>query len=84
MSHLDQGNYKVLFATGVDWNDTEERFNREASYFEFGKVLSFEESSDSQYLHYGRHSITLNAVPNGNVRAKSISETEFHILSGKH
>jgi hypothetical protein len=83
LDHLAQGNYKVLFATGVDWDNVGERFNRSASYFEFGKLLSFQERSDSQYLHYERHSITLNAVPEGNVRPKPISEAEFHALSGK-
>jgi len=33
LGHLDPGDYIVRFATGIDWDDTGERFNRSASYF---------------------------------------------------
>jgi hypothetical protein len=79
LGHLNPGNYNVLFATGVDWDNTGERFNRNASYFEFGKVLSFKEEGG-----YEQHTITLNPVANGNVRRRSISETEFHALTAMH
>jgi hypothetical protein len=79
LEHLNPGDYQILFATGADWNNSEEHFNRNASYFEFGKILSFHEEGNS----YEEHSITLNPVVNGNVRAKSISEAEFHALVGK-
>src|SRR5450631_3890743 len=39
LDRLEPGKYRVLFATGIDWNSNEERFNRDASYFEFGRVL---------------------------------------------
>jgi hypothetical protein len=80
LDHLSPGNYNVLFATGTDWDNTGEHFNRNASYFEFGKVLSFEEEGRS----YERHTITLNPVANGNVHARSITEAEFHTLIAKH
>jgi hypothetical protein len=80
LGHLNPGNYSVLFATGVDWDDTGEHFNRNASYFEFGKVLSFEEEGRS----YERHTITLNPVADGNVHPRSISEAEFHALIAMH
>lgn len=84
LDHLNPRNYKVLFATGVDWNDDAERFNREASYFEFGKVLTFQESSDSRGVHYDHQSITLDPGLNGNVGARRITEAEFHSLTGKN
>jgi len=80
LGHLSPGNYKVLFATGIDWDNTGDRFNRNASYFEFGKVLSFKEEGSS----YEQHTITLNPVANGNVHARSISEAEFHALIAMH
>ena len=80
LGHLNPGNYNVLFATGVDWDNTGEHFNRNASYFEFGKVLSFEEEGRS----YEQHTITLNPVANGNVHLRSISEAEFHALIAMH
>jgi hypothetical protein len=83
LRHLDPGDYKVLFATGIDWNEAAERFNRDASYYEFGNVISFRESRDLEKLHYDHFSITLNPVPDGNVRSRHISEAEFHVLTGK-
>jgi hypothetical protein len=80
LGHLSPGNYNILFATGVDWDNTSEHFNRNASYFEFGKVLSFKEEGSS----YEQHTITLNPVANGNVHARSISEAEFHALIAMH
>jgi hypothetical protein len=77
--HVSPGNYNVFFTTGLDWDKSRERFNRQASYFEFGKILSFEEDNHS----YERHTITLNPVVDGNVRARPISETDFHSLTGK-
>jgi hypothetical protein len=78
LDHLNPGNYQILFATGTDWDNTGEHFNRDASYFEFEKVLSFREEDRS----YEKHTITLHSVPNGNVHARSISESEFHALTG--
>ena len=83
LDRIDQGNYRIVFATGLDWDSAAEKFNRGASYFEFGEILSFQEHSDSERLHYERYTITLNPVINGNVRPRPISEAEFHILSGR-
>ena len=83
LDRIDQGNYRIVFATGLDWDRAAEKFSRGASYFEFGEILSFQEHSDSERLHYERYTITLNPVINGNVRPRPISEAEFHILSGR-
>ena len=78
MEHLDAGDYRIVFATGKDWDSQAERFNRNARYLEFGKTLEFKQDATS----YERHTITLNPVPNGNVQSRAISEAEFHALSG--
>ena len=83
LDRLNRGQYTILFATGVDWNDRAEEFNREASYFEFGKRLDFEETRDSRGVHYGHHSITLHTVPAGNIHDKSLTKEQFHRLTGK-
>lgn len=79
LDHLTPGSYRIVFATGWDWDDRAERFNRDASYFQFGETLDFKQDESS----YDRVTITLNVVPNGNVRRRRISEEEFHMLSGK-
>jgi len=83
MEQLDPSQYEIVFATGKDWNQQAERFNRNASYFEFGKTLSFTQYQTSDELHYERHTITLNEVPHGNVPRHHITEAEFHALSGE-
>lgn len=82
LDHLDPGDYTIVFATGIDWNNNAERFNRFASYFQFGRSLAFEESREANRLRYERHTITLNTVAGGNIEARPLSEAEFHALSG--
>ena len=83
LDRLDRGQYTIFFATGVDWNDRAEEFNREASYSKFGKSLDFEETRDSRGVHFDHHSITLHTVVAGNVHAKSLTKEQFHRLTGK-
>jgi hypothetical protein len=83
LQRLEPGEYDVIFATGIDWDSDAERFNRDASYFDFGSTFTFTETREGQYVKYGHYSITLNPVVGGNVQARSISEREFHLLSGK-
>jgi hypothetical protein len=83
LRRLNPGEYEVVFTTGIDWDNVAERFNRDAFYFDFDKELAFDESRRGNYLEYDHHSITLNPVVNGNVSARSISESESHRMSGK-
>ncbi len=82
LDHIDPGDYRVVFATGLDWDGSIRRFNHHAEYFAVGKNLSFEESQDTQKIGYYHHSITLNAVPNGNVGLVHLTEAQFLNLSG--
>jgi hypothetical protein len=79
MEHLDPGIYDVVFALGKDWDERFMHFNRDATYFEVGKILSFTQDERSSV----RHTLTLHTVLDGNVTRKPISEAEFHALSGK-
>jgi hypothetical protein len=83
LGRLSSGEYSVFFQTGEDWDNSTEDFNRHASYYEFGKNLAFEETSDSEAIHYERHSITLHPVPSGNVHSTSLSKSQFHALVGR-
>jgi hypothetical protein len=74
---LHSGQYVVLFATGFDWDRSEEEFTQRASYYRFGKPLSFSETSTS----YDKMTITLHTVPDGNVTRIPLSAAEFHALS---
>jgi hypothetical protein len=74
---LHSGQYVVLFATGLDWDSSEEEFTQRASYYQFGKPLWFSETSTS----YDKMTITLHTVPGGNVTPIPLSPAQFHALS---
>jgi len=77
LSHLHEGDYKVLFAVGEDWDRARFRFTRYQGFFEFGKSLDFTETELSNGVEYSHHSITLYTTPLGNVKREVISEAEF-------
>jgi DNA-directed RNA polymerase subunit RPC12/RpoP len=74
---LHGGQYVVLFATGLDWDSSEEEFTQHASYTRFGKPLWFSETSTS----YDKVTITLHTVPDGNVTPIPLSAAQFHAQS---
>lgn len=75
--HIEPGNYRIVYTTGTGWNRDSGRFSQNASYFEFGQILSFQERDGT----IEKYTITLHAVPNGNVQAQPLSESEFGSLS---
>ncbi len=83
LEHLDQGRYRAFFTTGLDWDGANEEFKRNASYLDFGEEMSFQEIPSSQGTLYDYRTITLNAVPHGDVRAAAISKAQFHALTGR-
>lgn len=83
IDRLEPGRYRVLFATGIDWNAQAERFNCDASYFEFGSILSYKEARDAKKVYFDHFSITINSEADGTAIPKEISEGEFHALSGR-
>jgi predicted Zn finger-like uncharacterized protein len=74
---LAPGEYRILFATGRSWNRGQQKFTKEAQYFEFDRTLTFEEKQVEGGFVYSQQTVTLNAVPDGNARTRSISEAEF-------
>jgi hypothetical protein len=84
---LHRGQYMVLFATGFDWDNSQEEFTQSASYYQFGKALWFSEtstSSDSEIsTRYDKFTITLHPVPDGNVTPIPLTPAQFHALSGR-
>jgi hypothetical protein len=83
LRHLSAGSYRALFTVGSDWDDGSRRFTRDSHYFDFGKTLIFEETRDSRSIHYSTQTITLNDVPEGNVRSAEIPENLFGAYSGR-
>jgi hypothetical protein len=79
---LGPGDYDILFQTGMDYDRSTRHFKQDASYFQFGKVLSFEEKRDREGIHYEKHTITLYPVLDGNVESRSLTDAEYSSLGG--
>ncbi len=82
LTNLPDGDYKLLFAVGEDWDFDSKRFTCKRRASEFDKPLDFNTSTRSvgaagYEVEYKVHEITLNPVPDGNVTTHDISESEF-------
>jgi len=80
LDSFSEGAYRVLFSSGTDWDAQLNAFVRNASYQEFGKTLFFSEKQLDDGIEYSHHSITLNAVPDGNVPRVDIDAAKFRAV----
>ena len=78
LDRIPPGSYIVLVALGLDWDYGSMRFRKRAVYKRVDKLLAFDESETTEGIEYGRHTLTLNAVTNGNTPYHEISEAEFY------
>ncbi len=74
---LTSGDYRVRFAMGTDWDSSTRDFHDSNGYFEFGKVLSYDETEQSDRVQYSVKEITLNTDPKGDVPRLPISREQF-------
>lgn len=78
---IPDGDYRLLFGTGFDWDNSVGFFTRNAGCSEFNKPMDFETRTERRgwdtYLIYSTMEITLHAVPDGNARTHDVSATEF-------
>jgi hypothetical protein len=77
LTGVPQGSYRLLFTTGLNWEELEDTFSWHPSYSEFDKTFEFSEQRDSKGVLYDSVSVTLNPVVFGNVKAKPITREEF-------
>jgi hypothetical protein len=63
--------------TGLNWVESEDVFSWQPSYSEFQRAFDFSERRDSEGVQYHSISVTLHAVPLGNVRTRAITREEF-------
>lgn len=74
---LNPGSYRVIFATGTDWDNKAHDFTQNASYTEFGKSLEFMERTDDMVTHFTTHRISLQPVSWGNIPKIDIDRARF-------
>jgi len=85
MPGIPDGDYRLLFGTGSDWDDATGFFTRNRACSEFNKPVDFETSTRTErrgwdtyvVTYYSENSITLHPVPDGNARTHDVSESEF-------
>ncbi len=82
LNGIGDGEYRLLFVTGQDWDQTRECFTREVAFSEFNRLMLYEtreqirdERVSQQYTII---EVTLHPVPGGNVRTSTISSEFFN------
>lgn len=80
--NLPEGAYELIYAYGIDWNETEKRFNRQRSFSVAEKALEVRKTKsevDGQVQTiYGGHKIDLKGSPDGNFPAYPVNEKAFN------
>lgn len=74
---IPEGIYSLAFTTGLNWVDSEGEFSWQLAYSEFERSFNFSEQRDADGVQYHSISVTLHAVPQGNVRTRAISREAF-------
>jgi len=77
LAHIPPGTDRLAFSTGLNWIESDDSFSWNPSYSEFERAFLYSEEHDSEGVHYDSISVTLHAVPSGNVKTKAISREQF-------
>lgn len=79
---INDGNYRVLFSFGSNWDETQKKFlvNPSAEAFDKNFDFSTYDTNDGDYVttHYSTYDITLNPVLNGTAITNPIDPNEFN------
>lgn len=74
---LLDGDYRVVFQTGTDWDDLKKAFTRDRSQSIFDKNFSFTTRIEQNMIVYKNFEITLHQVAGGNLTKSSLSKEGF-------
>jgi hypothetical protein len=77
IKNVATGRYWVRVTQGQQWDDSSQSFLKFASFFIYPTTASFAETQDDTHYFYDDLTLTLHAVPNGNIQTKPISKEEF-------
>lgn len=70
---ISDGDYKLLFNLGNDWNAEHSAFETNSSYESFEEIFDFRTTDDE----YTTFSVTLNPVASGNARTGTVNPEDF-------
>ncbi len=75
---IEPGIYALMYTSGADWDEAADEFRVEPNYSAFERQFTYSETPDGENItKYKTISVTLHAVPSGNVRTRHISRQEF-------
>src|SRR5208282_559885 len=73
MKGIPEGTYQLVYAAGLDWDDSADIFLCDPDYAQFERNFTFTEEEDQEGIQYHSITVTLHPVVGGNVRTKKIS-----------
>lgn len=80
-AYIPDGNFRIIFASGTDWDGVVGNFTRDKSFAKFDEDLDFvttrRTQGDSVYRQYSVFTLTLHRVVNGNAKTTNVGEDEF-------
>ncbi|MGI5291804.1 hypothetical protein ACQEVF_52025 [Nonomuraea polychroma] len=71
------GNYKIFFTQGVDWDGKNKAFTRECSFERFQKSVTFKTTFTATQIRWHDWRITLHAISGGNARTAPVDPDDF-------
>jgi hypothetical protein len=77
LNPIPDGTYRVLFASGKNWNPKTQSFAQSKSFAKFDKLLNFTTVQLGNEIQYKVFQITLHPVAGGKARISGVNEQEF-------
>ncbi|SEH00076.1 hypothetical protein SAMN05444920_11555 [Nonomuraea solani] len=71
------GNYKIYFTHGVDWDGKTKAFTRNCSFERFQKTVKFKTTFTATQILWHDWRITLHAITGGNARTSPVDPDDF-------
>ncbi|GIH23792.1 hypothetical protein Aph01nite_21020 [Acrocarpospora phusangensis] len=79
VANIKDGNYRVFFATGVDYDSKKRRFNRTCGYERFDDPVRFKTTFSGSTIRWSDWTLTLNKVTGGNAPSSRVDPEDFPI-----
>ncbi|GAA4534072.1 hypothetical protein GCM10023096_80580 [Nonomuraea ferruginea] len=77
INNVGDGNYRIYFTHGVDWDGKSRSFTRECSFERFQKSVRFKTTYTATQIRWHDWRITLHAISGGNARTAKVDPDDF-------
>ncbi|MBB2915106.1 hypothetical protein FHS43_006426 [Streptosporangium becharense] len=71
------GNYKIYYSLGEDWDARNRVFTRSCTFEQFGEPIRFKTTTSGGQIRWNNWTITMNAGRGGNVPPKKVKPGDF-------